>query len=116
MPFDSLDLNNVGLRFCGTFCFCGDSLTTSFVALRPTSSIAKLSRRFTEGGTFTRLGVTIEPRIGEDLGPKDGCLRGEDWRKVLIGDFDLGIGIRMFDFRAVKTAAGSGIVPASALH
>ena len=39
----------------------------------------------------------MEPRVGEDTGPNEGCLRAGDCRNVLIGDLDLGGGIRMLD-------------------
>jgi hypothetical protein len=61
---------------------------------------------------LTRLGLIMEPRVGEDTGPNEGCLRAGDCRNVLIGDLDLGGGIRMLDlFLSVRTAVGSGIVP-----
>ena len=54
----------------------------------------------------------MEPRVGEDTGPNEGFLRAGDCRNVLIGDLDLGGGIRMLDrFLSVNTAVGSGIVP-----
>lgn len=79
-------------------------------ALFPKSATEKSSRRMTEAGGFARLGVTTEPRVGDDCRPSDGCLRAGDCRNVLIGDFDLGGGIVSL-FLSVKTAVGSGIVP-----
>lgn len=68
--------------------------------------------RRTDAAVRTSLGVITEPRVGDEMGPSEGCLRAGDCRKVLIGDLERGGGRRMLAlFRSVKTSATSGAVP-----
>jgi hypothetical protein len=67
----------------------------------------------TDAETEAVVGATIEPLTGDDTGPREGFLLAGESRYVLIGDLERGGGNRILArFRSVRTAAGSGIVPA----
>ena len=67
----------------------------------------------TDAETEAVVGATIEPLTGDDTGPREGFLLAGESRYVLIGDLERGGGNRILArFRSVRTAVGSGIVPA----
>jgi hypothetical protein len=73
----------------------------------------KSNFRRTDAETEAVVGATIEPLTGDDTGPRDGFLLAGDCKYVLIGDLERGGGNRILArFRSVRTASGSGMVPA----
>ena len=91
--------------------FCRDPLVADgSIMLASRSSVEKSNFLRTEAVTDAGLGATIEPRTGEETGPRDGFLLAGDCKNVLIGDLERGGGIRIL-CRSLRTAVGSGIVP-----
>lgn len=90
--------------------FCGDTFVVDDSNIFVSRSSAEKSNFLrTEAVTDAVFGATIEPRTGEETGPRDGFLLAGDCKNVLIGDLERG-GIRIL-CRALRTAVGSGIVP-----
>ena len=92
-------------RFCDDPFVADDSKTFA-----SRSSVEKSNFLRTEVVTEAGLGAMIEPRMGEEMGPRDGFLLAGDCKNVLIGDLERGGGIRVL-CRALRTAVGSGTVP-----
>jgi hypothetical protein len=77
----------------------------------------KSNFRRTDAETEAVVGATIEPLTGDDTGPRDGFLLAGDCKYVLIGDLERGGGNRILArFRSVRTASGSGMVPAQSQY
>jgi len=74
------------------------------------SSVEKSNLLRTDAMVVAVLGATIDPRMGDETGPREGFLRAGDCRYVFIGDLERGGGIRVL-WRALSTAVGSGTVP-----
>ena len=96
-------------RCNGAVRFSGDPLVAGS-SLASIPSLEKSNFRLTGAAADVALDATIEPRVGEDTGPRDGFLLAGDCKNVLIGDLERGGGNRRL-FLSVRTAVGSGIVP-----
>lgn len=92
-------------RFCGDPFVADDSKTCA-----SRESVEKSNFLRTEAETEAVFEATIEPRVGEETGPRDGFLLAGDCKNVLIGDLERGGGIRIL-CRWLRIAVGSGIVP-----
>jgi hypothetical protein len=88
--------------------FCGDA-SVAEESIKFASRLSEKSNFLLTADINVALDSTVGPRMGEDTGPKDGCLLAGDFKNVFIGDLDCG-GSRIL-FRSAMTAVGSGTVP-----